>query len=108
MRYHFCYILNDVNISNKYILIPFNILGYAGVEQLSMCEGNLQLIQSLLDVLHNSAIQDCYSLEICNLHIQSLQLLSVATWKIYPIHIGKCKKYHATLRGFERLSTTIS
>lgn len=66
-----------------------------------MCEGNLQLIQSLLDVLHNSAIKDYHSLEICNVYIQSLQLLSVATWNIYPIHIGKCKKYHAVLRGFE-------
>ena len=70
----------------------FHILGYAGLEQLNMCEGNLQLIQSLLGVLHNSEIKDYYSLEICNIHIQSLQLLSVATWKIYPIHIGKCKK----------------
>ena len=51
-------------------------------------EGNLQLIQLLLDVVQMISESDYYMMEVSNFYVKMLQLLSVVTWGKYPFHIG--------------------
>ena len=51
-------------------------------------EGNLQLIHSLLDAISLVSENNVYIVEVANVYLKLLQLLSVTTWKRYPFQIG--------------------
>ena len=57
-------------------------------------EGNLQLIQSLLDAISLVSENNVYIVEAANVYLKLLQLLSVTTWKSYPFQIGKLILIH--------------
>ena len=52
-------------------------------------EGNVQLIQSLLDAFHMISENNIYLVEVSNAYLKLLQVLSVTTWTKYPFQIGK-------------------
>ena len=54
-------------------------------------EGNVQLIQSLLDALLMISEINIYLVEVSNAYLKLLQVLSVTTWTKYPFQIGKTK-----------------
>ena len=68
-----------------------HFLGYTSAMNSDLFEGNVQLIQSLLDTLLMISEINIYLVEVSNAYIKLLQVLSVTTWTKYPFQIGKTK-----------------
>ena len=69
-----------------------HFLGYTSAMNSDLFEGNVQLIQSLLDALLMISEINIYLVEVSNAYLKLLQVLSVTTWTKYPFQIGKTKK----------------
>ena len=66
-------------------------------------EGNLQLIESLLDAISLISENNVYIVEVANVYLKLLQLLSVTTWKRYPFQIGKLILIHQLIFQSKKL-----